>query len=103
MIQPPRILAAVSAVTAGTGTLSPADAIFAGSGSGFAVGGKAGAAGGGETGDGAAAIGAAGMGAADGGVSLLTVAIVVTFAAVATAGAGVSCRLSDGNGDSEAV
>ena len=35
--------------------------------------------------------------------SLFTVLIVVMFAALATAGAGVSCRLSDGNGDRDAV
>ena len=59
-------------------------------------------AGGEAVGDDAGGGAAATVGPAGGG-SLLTVAIVVMFAALVTADAGVSCRLSEGSGDREAV
>src|SRR6266571_1369366 len=101
MSQPPRALIAASALAtgAGTGTAFPADAIFAGSvpsTPGFAPGGEAGGGetGGGETGGAAATAavattGGAGAAAVVGG-SLRTVVIVVMFAGLETAGAGVS-------------
>jgi hypothetical protein len=111
----PRGLTTGAALAVGTGTLFPADATFAVGTAGamtFAAGGGTG------TGAGAAATGveAGGAGAGDeagGGAaatagpagcgSLLTVAIVVMFAALVTAGAGMSCRLSEGSGVREAV
>ena len=102
-----------AALAAGTGTLFPADATFAVGAAGsmtFAAGGGTGTGGaatgvesGGEAaGDEAGGGAAATVGPAGGG-SLLTVAIVVMFAALVTAGAGVSCRLSEGSGVREAA
>ena len=104
-----------AALAVGTGTLFPADATFAVGAAElvtFAAGGAAGTgagaaatgveAGGEAAGDEAGGGAAAAVGPAGGG-SLLTVAIVVMFAALPTAGAGVSCRLSEGSGVREAV
>jgi len=115
MSHAPRGLAAGAALAVGTGTLFPADATFAvgaaelvtfkaggaaGTGAGAAATGVE--AGGEAAGDEAGGGAAAAVGPAGGG-SLLTVAIVVMFAALLTAGAGVSCRLSEGSGVREAV
>src|SRR4029077_11277583 len=110
MSHAPRGLTTGAALAVGTGTLFPADATFAvgaanavtfatGGGTGPAAGAAAtGVEGGGEAaGDEAGGGAAAAVGPAGGG-SLLTVAIVVMFAALVTAGAGVSCRLSEGSG-----
>ena len=115
MSHAPRGLAAGAALAVGTGTLFPADATFAVGAAElvtFAAGGAAGTgagaaatgveAGGEAAGDEAGGGAAAAVGTAGGG-SLLTVAIVVMFAALLTAGAGVSCRLSEGSGVREAV
>jgi|SRR6476646_6921237 len=115
MSHAPRGLAAGAALAVGTGTLFPADATFAVGAAElvtFAAGGAAGTgagaaatgveAGGEAAGDEAGGGAAAAVGPAGGG-SLLTVAIVVMFAALLTAGAGVSCRLSEGSGVREAV
>src|SRR5215471_9985083 len=101
MIQPLRSL--VEDSTAGTttgGVLLSADATFAGSVPGLASGGGAG---GGETTGGGAGGGEADAGGANGSSSVLTVAIVVMLAGLATAGAGASCRLSEGIGERESV
>jgi hypothetical protein len=115
MSHAPRGLAAGAALAVGTGTLFPADATFAVGAAElvtFAAGGAAGTgagaaatgveAGGEAAGDEAGGGAAAAVGPAGGG-SLLTVAIVVMFAALVIAGAGVSCRLSEGSGVREAV
>ena len=115
MSHAPRGLTRGAALAVGTGTLFPADATFAvgaasavtfaaGGGTGTGAGAVAtGVEGGGEAaGDEAGGGAAAAVGPAGGG-SLLTVAIVVMFAALVTAGAGVSCRLSEGSGVREAV
>jgi hypothetical protein len=99
-----------AALAVGTGTLFPADATFAGGAAFAAVGGTGTGAGAAATGvkAGGEAVGDdAGGGAAAtvssaGGGSLLT-AIVVMFAALVTADAGVSCRLSEGSGVREAA
>ena len=114
MSHAPRGLMAGAALAVGTGTLFPADATFAVGAAGpmiFAAGGGTGTGGAAATGvesGGEAAGDEAGGGAAAtvgpaGGGSLLTVAIVVMFAALVTAGAGVSCRLSEGSGVREAA
>src|SRR5690349_11035959 len=84
-----------SAAAAATGVLLSVDATFAAvpRTAGLALCGGAGEAGTGCTG------GAAGVR----GSSLLIVVTVVTFTGLATGGAGASCRLSDGSGDSEAA
>src|SRR5437016_3351777 len=115
MSHPPCGLTAGATFAAGIGVLLSADATFAGGTAGTAVlksdggagevatGGTAaatGAAAGGDTGGCEPAKGAPDRGVAVNGGSLLTVAMVVMVAVLATAGAGVSCRLSEGNGDS---
>ena len=113
MSHAPRGLLAGAALAVGTGTLFPADATFAVGAAGpmtFAAGGGTGTgaaatgveSGGEAAGDEAGGGAAATVGPAGGG-SLLTVAIVVMFAALVTAGAGVSCRLSEGSGVREAA
>ena len=97
-----------AALAVGTGTLFPADATFAVGAAGGGTGTGAGAAATGVESGGEAAGDEAGGGAAAtvgpaGGGSLLMVAIVVMFAALVTAGAGVSCRLSEGSGVREAA
>ncbi|MGC2827179.1 MAG: hypothetical protein WA322_23620, partial [Pseudolabrys sp.] len=110
-----------SAVTAGTGTELAADATLAGgatSPTGFAAGGgvERDETGGGAAAEGGTALGggagaepgdaggvAAASGGAAGGGSLLTVVMLVMFAGLAIPGAGASCRLSDGKGESEAA
>src|SRR5262245_53582540 len=93
MIHPDRGLAGSDAGI-GRGALATADATLAGDaggdGSDFATGGS-----------GAGAAGA--DGAIDGDGSFLTVVTVVTVGGVASAGVGVSCRLSDGSGVKAAV
>src|SRR5215470_12220817 len=115
MSQPPRDLAMGTALAVDTGMVLPADATFAGCAAGKGGSAAGGRAGGGETGGAAAGTGAAGGGEAGvelgaaatvglcaaGGISLRTVAIVVMFAVLAAA--GVSCRVSEGTGDSEAA
>src|ERR1700740_3051345 len=113
MSQPPRGLATGAALAVGTGTLVAADATFAGCAAATSGSAAGGSAGGGETGEAAGAAGVAGGGEAGaevaatvafcaaGAISLRTVAIVVMFAALGPV--GVSCRLSEGTGDSEAA
>jgi hypothetical protein len=115
MSHAPRGLTTGAGLAVGTAKLFPADATFAvgvAAAVTFAAGGGtgtgAGAAATGVEAGGEAAVDEAGRGAAAtvgpaGGGSLLTVVIVVMFAALVTAGAGVSCRLSEGSGDREAV
>src|SRR2546425_11370083 len=108
MSQPPRGFTVGATLAAGAGILFSADAVFAGGAAGTAGFRSGGGAGEGETGRGAAATDAAASGGAEGcepdedavatgvavnGGSLLTVLMVVMFAVLATAGAGVSCRL----------
>src|SRR5579872_1996776 len=96
-------MAGSTTAATGTGTLLLTEATFAGSVPStpdLAPGGGAAA----DTcGGGACGGGSWGGGSCGGDDSLFTVLIVVMVAALATAGAGVSCRLSDGNGDRDAV
>ena len=95
MIHPERGLAVGSGARVETGTLGTAEAILAG------------AAGGEEGSDsvtgGSGTAGADTGGAIGGDCSVLTVVTVVIVACADSAGAGMSCRLSDGNGVRVAV
>src|SRR5262245_4646157 len=96
MSQPPRGLAAGSTFAGAVGGLFAVVATLTGAVSGLGADGETDAADAGE----GVTVGAA---AKVVGRSLLTVEIVVMLAALATAGAGVSWRLSVGTGDNEAV